>query len=219
MQQKAAPISQMYSSLLAAASRVWHGKPGKARKDSGLLMLNLLRRCHLRCCCLCRVLFAANLTANLTVNQLAVQVSTLADLAQSSAYFGVPADSSIAVYFTSSMDKSALLLRPRMVEYKRTEDGVEDVRRGKIAAFVSDHVNALHFTQVCFWLLLLQVQLCILWCCCCVHALHEHSMMHAAAWCCCCVYALREHSLMHAAAWCCCMVPRHRSCSFVPAFL
>jgi ABC-type amino acid transport substrate-binding protein len=90
----------------------------------------------------------ANLTANLTVNQLAVQVSSLADLAQTSAYFGVPAESSIAAYFTSSMDKSALLLRPRMVEYKDTDAAVADVRRRKIAAFVTDHINALYFTQV-----------------------------------------------------------------------
>jgi ABC-type amino acid transport substrate-binding protein len=91
---------------------------------------------------------SAKLTTSLTLNQLAVQVSTLADLAESSAYFGVPADSSIAVYFTSSTDKSVMLLRPRMVEYKRTEDGVEDVRRGKIAAFLTDQINALYFTQV-----------------------------------------------------------------------
>jgi ABC-type amino acid transport substrate-binding protein len=90
----------------------------------------------------------ANLTANLTVNQLAVQISSLADLAQTASYFGVPADSSISVYFTSSMDKSALLLRPRMVEYKNTDDAVADVRQGKIAAFVTDHINALYFTQV-----------------------------------------------------------------------
>jgi ABC-type amino acid transport substrate-binding protein len=93
-------------------------------------------------------LSAAKLTSNLTVRQLSVQISSLADLAQASAYFGVPADSSIAEYFTSSLDKSALLLRPRMVEYKRTEDGVADVRRGKIAAFVTDQINALYFTQV-----------------------------------------------------------------------
>ncbi|WIA38210.1 hypothetical protein OEZ86_001556 [Tetradesmus obliquus] len=92
--------------------------------------------------------YTANLTANLTVNQLAVQIGSLADLAQSSAFFGVPADSSVSSYFTSSLDKAALLLRPRMIEYKDTDDGVADVRRGKIAAFVTDHINALYFTQV-----------------------------------------------------------------------
>eukprot|EP00882_Tetradesmus_deserticola_P030188 GHRQ01033875.1.p1 GENE.GHRQ01033875.1~~GHRQ01033875.1.p1 ORF type:complete len:159 (+),score=47.74 GHRQ01033875.1:395-871(+) len=92
--------------------------------------------------------FPANLTANLTVNQLAVQIDSLADLAQTSAYVGVPADSSIYVYFTSSLDNGALRLRPRVVPYTVIADAVADVRRGKIAAFVTGRINAMYFTQV-----------------------------------------------------------------------
>lgn len=91
---------------------------------------------------------SANMTAILTVSQLEVPISSLADLAQTSAYFGVRADNSISVYFTSSMDKAAVLLRPRMVQYRSADDAVEDVRRGKIAAYIMDHITALHYTQV-----------------------------------------------------------------------
>lgn len=92
--------------------------------------------------------YTANLTAKLTVNQLAAPVQTLADLALTSSRFAVPLDSTVTTYFVSSVDKYARMLRPRMVEYKSVEQAVNDVRQGRIAAYITDYVAAQYSTQV-----------------------------------------------------------------------
>jgi hypothetical protein len=51
----------------------------------------------------------------MTVSQLGVSFEDLRDLAQSGLPVGVPADSSIAAYFTQSTDPAIRALRPKMV--------------------------------------------------------------------------------------------------------
>ena len=80
--------------------------------------------------------YTANLAATLMVTQMAVPVRNLADLAASPSYFGVPAQSSVATYFSNSSDSAARNLRPKMVEYNSTADGVAAVRAGRISAFI-----------------------------------------------------------------------------------
>eukprot|EP00775_Hariotina_reticulata_P004904 gene4904-5148_t len=91
--------------------------------------------------------YTANLTANLTVNQIGVTIKGLSDLAATSLPFGVPADSSVSVYFKNSSDRGAVAIHRKMVEYKSTEDGARAVRDKKIAAFICDYPVAQYFTQ------------------------------------------------------------------------
>eukprot|EP00878_Enallax_costatus_P025689 GHUV01027508.1.p1 GENE.GHUV01027508.1~~GHUV01027508.1.p1 ORF type:complete len:323 (+),score=32.39 GHUV01027508.1:309-1277(+) len=98
--------------------------------------------------------YTANLTANLTVNQIGTAIKSLSDLAQMPLPFGVPADSSIAVYFSSSSDQGARSLRPKMTEYADGAAAVEAVRDGKISAYINDYPTVQFFTQVwcmCFF--------------------------------------------------------------------
>ncbi|WIA38212.1 hypothetical protein OEZ86_001557 [Tetradesmus obliquus] len=98
-------------------------------------------------CVIMLAAYTANLTANMTVSQLGVSFKTLQDLAQSRLPFGVPADSSIAAYFSSSADQAARLLQLKMREFKSTADGAEAVREEKISAFINDYATVQYFTQ------------------------------------------------------------------------
>lgn len=92
--------------------------------------------------------YTANLTANLTVNQMGVTIRSLSDLAQFSAQFGVPAESSVAAYFKNSSDKLAVSLRPRMVAYPSVDRAVQAVRDGRLIAYINDYSTVQYYTQV-----------------------------------------------------------------------
>lgn len=92
--------------------------------------------------------YTASLTANLTVNQIGTSIKSLSDLASAPQPFGVPAESSVSAYFSSSSDQGATSLRPKMVEYADSGSAVEALRDGKISAFINDYPTVQFFTQV-----------------------------------------------------------------------
>ena len=59
----------------------------------------------------------------------------------------MPNGSSIQTYFRTALDATAHALEPRMVPYATIDEGVADVRSGKLVAFIADYPVAQYQTQ------------------------------------------------------------------------
>lgn len=121
--------------------------------------------------------YTANLTANITVNQIGLSVTSLQDLAKMSQPFGVPADSSVSAYFSSSTDRGALALRHKMV-------GTTAARRKRSVSLQDADTpsTAPKHCSVCAWLLVL-LRACLV---CAVETARQHAMLRCT---CCCFTA------------------------------